>query len=133
MKNKLFYFIGVLIICTAFILPTTHPANSLCVDYRDAYVGTYFCSSYSVINRFKEGPISLNDTISIQVSKDAIDSVLKIGIGVNSFLFKLKSGVLYNYPDETAHLNGKFYSTDSILVNIMSRASMLSLTGKKIN
>lgn len=130
MKNKLFYIIVGFIICTAFIIPTTHPVTSLCTDYRDAYVGAYFCHSYSLQVRFNESPKAVNDTISIQVSKDAVDSILQFGIGINTFKFKLKNGVLYNYPDENAHLNGKFYATDSVLINIMSRTT-LNLVGKK--
>jgi hypothetical protein len=101
-------------------------------DYRDAYVGTYFCHSKSPQIRFDKPPVIIRDTISIIVTKDAIDSVLKFSIGINILKFKLKTGLLSSFPDEDRHKNGKFYSSDSLRLYISTgRANYISLIGKK--
>ena len=77
------------IICTAFNKPT-----KLITDYRDAHAGTYFCKSKVVIaNLTHGGSTVINDTISVKVTKDALDSILQITTGRSVSKFKLKNNI----------------------------------------
>jgi len=97
------------IICTAFNKPKSLPPN-----YRDAYVGLYFCkSTCQVINVQHNGLMNATDTITIRVAKDATDSVLDIIIKHHIYKVKLLNGILYSYP-EYERYGGKFFSSDSI-------------------
>jgi hypothetical protein len=102
-------------------------------DYRDSYVGNYFCNrSCQSLNSDHSGIVMNSDTLTIGVAKSYIDSVLDITVAAGVFPVKLKSGTLYPYP-LGAHRGGKFFSTDSI--SFVSSPSMgpniCSLRGKK--
>ena len=116
------------VICTAFIKPT-----KLAADYRDAYIGTYFCKGKTTIMSFSANTAShtINDTLTIMVSKDMIDSVLVFKIGRIINKFKLSNNILQAYP-EGGHNWGKFISTDSVSINLaMGHVGTASYTGKK--
>jgi|GEM_PF-2260587 len=125
MKNIIFLICIGFVICTAFIIPPT--------DYRDTYVGTYFCSSkcqslnsnYSSINYY-------NDTITISVTKNIADSILNISIHGIAHPVKLKNGKMYSYQPGTQN-QGKFFSTDSIAFSISANhvPNGCSYKGKK--
>ncbi|MHB8261852.1 MAG: hypothetical protein ACYDCN_13445 [Bacteroidia bacterium] len=114
------------IICTAF--------NKISNDYRDSYIGTYFChSSYTVLVNTGQGGTQQThtDTLSISVAKAAKDSVLAIKIGTNTHLFKLKNNILYAHP-KGEHRIGRFIDADSILVSIEGgHFASFIYTGKK--
>ena len=115
------------IICTAFNKPT-----KLITDYRDAHAGTYFCKSKVVIaNLTHGGSTVINDTISVKVTKDALDSILQITTGCSVSKFKLKNNILYAYP-EGGHRGGGFTGADSIFVSMtQGHAGTVFYAGKK--
>lgn len=136
MKKHVLLIVTGFIICTAFHKPKdticNRTAGNSCTDYRDAYTGSYFCHSSSTMVNPEEGPKKTNSTLTINVSKDALDSILQITIGTNTHKFKLKSEKLYAYPDGE-HRNGKFFATDSISMYMSyGRASSSVYIGKKI-
>ena len=97
------------VISTAFNKPVIRPS-----DYRDAYVGTYFCSSVCQgVNSEHTGLTTATDTITISVAKDPMDSILQITIDSAIFQVKLTSTTMTAYP-LGQHWAGLFYSTDSI-------------------
>lgn len=127
-KNLTIPFLFVFILCAAFIIPTPN----LLSDYRDAYVGTYLCQNKAYYLRPGEATSHVTETVTVTVSKAALDSVMQINIGTGSSFFKLKSEVLYSYPDENnLHRGGKFYAADSIGIYFTSRGSGSTIWGKK--
>jgi len=97
------------LICTAFNSP-----KALISDYRDGYVGKYFCKKSS--SRFQGGKIApavSSDTITITISKDALDSVLQINLGQQILKVKLINKVLQPYT-QGGHYGGRFFANDSL-------------------
>ena len=124
MKKILLFVLTGFIICTAFNKP-------LCIDYRDAYVGKYFCKRSTTSFSFDGAPTVFRDTITIGAAKDALDSIMQITARAKTYQFKLKSGILYGYPDG-AHQGGNFFATDGIRFNIsLGHASSADYFGKK--
>lgn len=139
MKKIIFAASVSLFICAAFTAPifnsnTEKPRDNfsgLITDPRDAYVGAYFCQRSTTSFRLDRLPDVVNDTLTMNVSKDAVDSVLLIANGNNSNKFKLKNGILNPYP-EGERRSGKFFASDSIrLIVGLGRASSASYIGKK--
>jgi hypothetical protein len=123
----------VLIICVSFKKQTTS-----ITDYRNAYVGNYFCNQFSngglVSNSAQTGISNPSDTVSIIITKDILDSVLLINLGRQQIIkAKLLGKTLQAYPSN-GHYGGNFYSTDSIkLIYAQSRAFSYQLKGKRSN
>ncbi len=106
MKTHLLFLAIGFFICTAFIPPTE--------DYRDAYVGTYFCrskcqsltSDYTEINYH-------NDTVTISITKNTRDSILNITIQGRAYEVKVNNAIM-NVDAQVNRYKGKFFSQDSI-------------------
>ncbi len=116
------------IICTAFNKPMV-----LLTDYRDAYVGSYFCnSSCQGLNSQHTALTTNNGTTTIGVAKDLLDSILKITIGKSTYQVKLKNNRMYAYP-VGRHWGGKFFAADSIgfTASVSLAPNACSYTGKK--
>ena len=133
---KTFFFSTIiLIIYSAFIKVETlndkRFAKSNFTDYRDAYTGSYLCNRSSITCNAIGGPTEVNDTVTITVSKDIVDSILKVAVGLNKYSFKLNSGSLIAFPF-IERRRGEFFAIDSIRLYIASgKVSALSYTGKK--
>ena len=108
MKKIILFIAASFIICTAFM---SSAFRVLVTDYRDAYIGNYFCNRSC--QRIRTEPATISDTITISVAKDPLDSILKITAGQNIFRAKLKNNSLLPYP-ASAPLGGKFFATDSL-------------------
>jgi hypothetical protein len=125
------------IICTAFITPqvldSARTDKSIITDYRDAYTGTYLCRSNCIRMQFNNpNNLYTQDTVSIAISKDAIDSVMQLKIG-NGQIVKLKlvHKRLSSYV-RGGHYGGKFYASDSLDFTFAPlRVSSCSYAGKK--
>jgi hypothetical protein len=121
----------VIIICLSFKKQTTS-----ITDYRNAYLGTYFCNRFSasglVSNSAQTGNSNSSDTVSIIITKDVLDSVLLINLGRQQIIkTKLISKTLQAYP-VYGHYGGKFFANDSIdFYFAASRASSSNYKGKK--
>jgi len=109
MKKNMFLLAIGFVTCTAFWAPLVLPT-----DYRDAYVGNYICkSNCQTLNADQKG-ISVNtDTITINVSKNNLDSILNVKAGKGTWQVKLKSNIMYSYP-EGNRWGGVFVAKDSI-------------------
>ena len=125
------------VICTAFnkpqLLHSALTGRSLFTDYRDAYTGTYLCKSY-IHHLSLENKQYVNDkgTVSIVISKDALDSVLQINLSQQILKAKLINNVLQPYP-QGGHYGGRFYAADSLSFGYTpSMAVSLRYIGKKI-
>jgi len=120
MKTNIILLITSIILCTAFYS-----------DYRDPYIGIYFCQcSRTSVNSqgFSNKEI---DTVSVFVLKDEMDSVLNIKIQKNTYKFKLKSNTLYAYSN-MGHYYGNFYSKDSLIIHLSyGHFSSMVFKGKK--
>jgi hypothetical protein len=102
-------------------------------DYRDIYVGSYFCNRIcTALSSDHTSIMNITDTATISVSKDPLDSILQIKLGSNYYAVKLKSGIMTAYPSE-GHRSGKFYASDSISFNLTTglAPSTCIYTGKK--
>lgn len=118
--------------CFAVFTAFNKPIESF-ADYRDTYVGTYFCSSMCRgVNSEHNGLTSASDTITISIVKDPMDSILQITIRNTIFKVKLKSTIMSAYP-LGQHWAGIFYSTDSIgfSKSVGLAANVCSYLGKK--
>jgi hypothetical protein len=105
--------------------------NFTLTDYRDTYVGNYFCRSRTTVYIFNESVATSYDTVTVHITKGIQDSVMNISINNNSYKFKLISGNLYSY-DLIDLGGGKFFSTDSFKAIIsIGRASSIIYIGKK--
>jgi hypothetical protein len=117
------------IVCTAFNKPTI-----LVTDYRDAYIGKYFCKSVCSKKDDTNGKIQnsyRNDTISIVISKDATDSVLQVKLSAQVLKVKLHNNYMRSYS-RGVHCGGKFFATDSLDFNFTpGLASSCRYLGKK--
>ncbi len=105
---------NLLIAFFSFIFFTTFKTNYFFTDYRDNFVGDYFCNSKCKV--FDNDTIR-RDTLSISISKDLIDSILKINIGSSLYLVKLNDTILHSYP-LGGHQGGYFFSLDSVSFSI---------------
>ncbi|MGQ0828779.1 MAG: hypothetical protein ACT4ON_10330 [Bacteroidota bacterium] len=109
MKKNIPFVLISFIICTSF-----NNGTILLSDYRDEYLGNYFCTSRCQVLNSEHSAINTRiDTRTISVTKDPLDSILKIGIGTKTYQVKLKNNLLYAYPSGN-HWGGKFYERDSI-------------------
>ncbi len=124
-------------LCTAFKNEktfdpsTTKKQINLVIDYREVYVGNYFC--HRSTTGFKSGDLATitNDTLTISLTKTDIDSILQVHTGGRNYQFKLKNSLLYAYPEGGRH-GGKFFANDSIVLMIpIGRASSSNYLGKK--
>ncbi len=107
MKKLIFLLFASIIVCMAFISPPE--------DYRDIYVGRYFCTSrcQSLNSDYTELSYH-NDTVTILVTKNTRDSVLNISIRGGSHELKLISNIL-RPAMRGSRDHGKFFSNDSII------------------
>ena len=127
MKKTIVAIILVFIICTAF----NKPNDTLESDYRDTYIGTYFCKC--ICNNSNGGTTSnlIMDTLSVSITKTAQDSVVQVNIGNRVLKLKLKNKLLMPYEDE-GHFGGKFFSADSLdFYFAAGRSSSCRYLGKK--
>jgi hypothetical protein len=86
----------------------------LITDYRDPYTGNYFCSrSHQHLNSEHSSLVYTSDTLTITISKDAVDSIVDITANQVTYKAKLISGKLRTYIS-WQQCSGKFYSSDSI-------------------
>ncbi len=102
------------LLITAFIifLITNNP-KALLTDYRDIFIGSYFCTKQCQTLNANLNIAFFEDTLSINITKDNLDSVLNINIKQNNYKVKLLNGILIPYrPGDLIH--GYFYSLDSI-------------------
>jgi len=140
MKKIIISGILCFVICSAFLPAVTRSVhkvagnmpNTITSDYRDAYTGTYFCNRFC--NSYKgnrPGGNYTSDTVSVGITKDAIDSVLQINTGQQILKMKLLNKTLQAYP-KNEHFGGKFFNTDSINFNFAAgRTYSCTYKGKK--
>jgi hypothetical protein len=117
----------VAITCMAFIT-----ANKT-TDYRDAYIGTYSCQGVYFQRNTEQGkaPIVTTNTLIVNVSKDAVDSVLLLQIDSKSIKCKLTNRNIYSIQSEI-HGGGYFYANDSLSFSFaIGRANSCKFIGKK--
>jgi hypothetical protein len=74
----------------------------------------------------------LNDTLTITISKDEMDSVLDLSINLRTFKVKLKNELIYPIEGAT-RINGGFFSSDSIGFNTSQghTPNLCTYNGKK--
>jgi len=100
-------------------------------DYRDVYVGRYLCTCfYQGVDSNQNKLTYHNDTITIYITKDPLDSILIIDIGQNMYQVKLKKEIIYAYPSGN-HWGGRL-STNGISFGLStSMTTMCKYKGKK--
>lgn len=114
-------------LCTAFI-----NYKNVSVDFRDAYVGRYFCK----YTQFKKAGLrnetsSTGDTLSVFITKDVADSVLQLSFGRMNLKAKLNNKNLRAYPSGGTYA-GMFFASDSLTFVIkVGHASSHQYIGKK--
>ena len=113
--------------CTAFNKPMNLPN-----DYRDGYLGNYFCRrSWEEINSEKNGQNLKTDTLTIFVTKDVSDSILQIKIARNIYKVKLINNEI-RPSQANVHFVGNFIANDSISIVVNEGLSRVSFyRGKK--
>jgi hypothetical protein len=121
MRKKIIGVIICLMVLTAFIKP-----KQIANDYRDGYIGNYFCRS--TVTAVGKG--AMYDTVTIGISKDVLDSVVQIKFGRNTKKFKIKNNLL-NPSSIGEHHNGIFFATDSIRLYMYGGHAMVTYVGKK--
>jgi hypothetical protein len=131
MKNIIKSGILVLLICTGFTEDKSffheERNNVLVTDYRDPFVGFYFCT-VSITGRQSQ---VLTDTLTLHITKDIADSILKITIGNITLKTKLVSSNLNAFPYGGKY-KGSFYSSDSLrFIYSPTRSTLHSYKGKK--
>lgn len=127
MKKINFFIIIASVICSSF----NKVKISCPADYRDSYIGGYFCHKATTVISTSDGPYLKKDTLSIYISRDPIDSVLQVSVGSNIHKFKLRTGILIQYPTE-GYSSGKFFATDSIRLYLtLGHGYQSRLIGKK--
>lgn len=89
------------------------PELNLLIDYRDAYVGIYFCYRSTIGFSATEVPSVKKDNTTISITKAAPDSILQINANGKIYQFKLKRGKLFSYP-QGGRQSGIFFAADSI-------------------
>jgi hypothetical protein len=103
-----------LFIISLILIGLIDKPKALLTDYRDPYIGSYFCNKIcEALDSAHTGHVMSNDTITITVAKDDLDSVLNIFVNLSTFKVKLRDEVLYSYQPGT-RISGKFFSSDSI-------------------
>jgi hypothetical protein len=108
MRNILFIAGIIFILCSSF-----KKEKSILSDYRDIYVGSFFCvKNCQVVNSSYNGLNINSDTLTIYVRKDSKDSILDVSIGKSVYPVKLSSGNMMAYPN--GHWGGVYYSVDSL-------------------
>ena len=125
MKKVSILSIAVFALCTAF--------NPITTDYRDSYIGTYTCNSvcYQKSTVSGQPPQQSNDILSVQITKDVVDSVLQLKINERVIKVKLQNKHMYAFENGT-HGGGDFFASDSINFSIsMGRANSCKYVGKK--
>ncbi len=126
MKKITLAIILISIICIAFNNPNDSPKS----DYRDTYTGSYLCNRVCS-KGFSPELSSSTDTISIDITKDKNDSLLKINLGQQVLTVKLINNILQAYP-KSGHYGGKFFAKDSLdLYFAAGRALSCRYLGKK--
>jgi hypothetical protein len=116
------------IVLILFISSKTLPS-----DYRDSYVGNYFCKKdCQVVNSNRSGLEIVSDTVTVHVTKDVADSTLNLAFGQLNVKVKLKGMMLLAYPFG-GHFSGRFFMGDSIKFgfSIGKVSNVCSLVGKK--
>jgi hypothetical protein len=109
MKKIIFSICVVYFLCGA---SSNH--HKILTDYRDVYCGNYFCKrTRQYLNSEHSSIVYANDTITIAITKDAVDSILNIAANQVTYKTKLISGKLSTYIS-WRQCSGKFYSSDSI-------------------
>lgn len=84
-------------------------------DYRDKYVGRYFCNSNcQSLNQDQNGVKYNKDTATLQIVKDKSDSILIIRLHNNTHRVKVKGNYLIPEPISD-RWRGRFFSMDSII------------------
>lgn len=121
MKKKIIGVISCLMVLTAFIKP-----KEITNDYRNGYIGNYFCRSTIIA----VGKGAMYDTLTIAISKDALDSVVQIKFGRNIQKFKVKNNLL-NPSSIGEHHHGNFFAADSISLHVYGGHAMVTYLGKK--
>ncbi len=136
MKKIIILSILGFIVCSAFttgILQDKKTPALILTDYRDAYTGVYFCNV--TCNRLsgdvQERDIT-SDTISINITKDAVDSILKINFSKQIVKIKLLSKAFEPYP-KGGYYGGRFFAQDSINFSFsQGRSTSCNYAGKKV-
>lgn len=127
MKKIIPLLISGIIICTAFSKQTKYLS-----DYRDAYIGKYFCKCYcrSTIASQNNNNTPI-DTLTVNIYKDIMDSTLQINIKNNNIKVRLSNNkILPNDP--SVHFSGKFFASDSIaFIKYVGLGGICSYRGKK--
>ena len=138
MKKIIIISIATYVICSAFKTVQSNKkivqanSESMFVDYRDSYVGTYSCRKHSnELSSETHRTIHKSSSLIIVISKDALDSVLQLNANGKITKAKLKNGFILPYPDGGKY-GGRFFS-DSLDLNFNhNRASFTRIIGKKI-
>ena|SRR5579872_3012569 len=127
MKQSTITGILISILCMAFT-----NKQKIITDYRSAYTGVYFCSRtcYRSYYSKTQDNTPTKDTVSIYVSKDAVDSVLQLKM--NGQVLKLKLNGRFLGALQNGRYGGKFFAADSLDFRYaVSRASSCTYVGKK--
>ena len=96
-------------------------------DYRDVYVGNYFCTeNCQTVNSDKTGTVSNTTMLTISVSKDPADSVINVNIRNVLYKAKIENGKLFAYPK--GHWSGKLFSSDSLRF-VISTSHIMNICG----
>jgi hypothetical protein len=136
MKKYILLSLLVFIICSSFKTPACFENSIIkeiiAPDYRDAYTGIYFCNTVCTrISRSVQGTDVSSDTASIRITKDVMDSVMRVSLGNYVLKIKLISGTMQAYP-KGGYYKGCFFASDSIVFNYSSgRATSYKCIGKK--
>lgn len=110
------------------------PIKPVLPDYRDQFLGTYFCKKISSsLSNDAKGSVSKTDTLSIKISKDVVDSVLVINLKEGRLKFKLVGKSIRSEPLTGMQIGGKFFAGDSLdLYFSPNHAFAYRYIGKKI-
>ena len=127
-----------LIICAGFTYTDYSKSKNkikaiLITDYRDTYVGTYFCNRGTKVMTGIAERTYRTDTISLYISKDATDSILQVKISNQIIKVKLvvKNMTFYSSSNGIGG-GGNFFSTDSLNFNYaVGRTTFSFCKGKK--
>ncbi len=129
MKTRILILIGFVGIVTCQVFSQSSDKNT---DYRDAYVGSYFCTYFNQGVDTDQNKLAYhNDTITLYITKDPLDSILIIDIDQNIYQVKLKDEIIRAYPPGK-HWGGSL-SNNSISFGLSaSMTNMCKYKGKKV-